>query len=272
MILDNFLKKENVVMLKENEKQLVIREMLQQLENNGQIESSGKFYTQVMYRESLETTGIGRGFAIPHTRTESVSDFISIFAVLKEGIDYQSIDGEPVKYLLLSIFPTEMSTKYLYLIGMMARLFSKDENIKKLEAAKSPAKIYSLLEDNFTTHFEEIVDVRKDDSIFTEGLTGISSADLDLLIRLHRVYYHYDNGNHSESVLNKIEQLKKLISNKSLTYYERMRKKCKNPFSIVEKNSCSGCFLEIPAANIKLIKEERKISLCPHCGRFLILL
>ena len=272
MQLENFLKKENIIILKSDEKQLVIREMLQQLESNGQIESSGKYYTQVIHRESLETTGIGKGFAIPHSRTDSVKDFISIFGVLKEGIDYQSIDNEPVKYLLLSIFPTEMSTQYLYLIGMMARMFSKDENIKKLGKAKNPEDIYSIIEENFKIHFDQIVDVKKDDSVTAESLKGTSLTDLDLLIRLHRIYHLYDEGNQSESIKNKIAQLKTLISNKSLTYYERMRKKCKDPFTVVEKNNCSGCYLEIPAANIELIKVEKKISVCPHCGRFLILL
>ena len=272
MRLENFLKKENIVLLTSDEKQLVFREMLQQLENNGLIESSGKYYTQIIHRESLETTGIGKGFAIPHSRTESVNNFISIFGVLKEGIDYQSIDNEPVKYLLLSIFPTEMSTQYLYLIGMMARMFSKEENIKKLGKAKTPDAIYSIIEDNFKIHFEQIVDEKKPGAIPADSLKDTSLSDLDLLIRLHRVYHFYDEGNQSESTNTKITQLKNLISNKSLTYYERMRKKCKDPFSIVEKNNCSGCYLEIPAANIDIIKVEKKISVCPHCGRFLILL
>ncbi len=272
MQLENFLKKENVIILKNNEKQLVIREMLQQLESNGQIESSGKYYTQVIHRESLETTGIGKGFAIPHARTDSVKDFISIFGVSKGGIDYQSIDNEPVKYLLLSIFHTDMSTQYLYFIGMMARMFSKDENIKKLNKARTADEIYKQIEENFKIHFEQIVDTKKNESVHADSLKDTSLTDLDLLIRLHRFYHLYDEGNKSESMNTKIIQLKKLISNKSLTYYERMRKKCKDPFTVVEKNNCSGCFLEIPAANIELIKEEKKISVCPHCGRFLILL
>ncbi len=272
MELDNFLKKENVIILENSEKQPVIREMMQRLEENGQIESSGKYYAQVIHRESLDTTGIGRGFAIPHTRTDSVAKFVSVFGVSKTGIDYQSIDSLPVKYLLLSIFPTEMSTQYLYFVGMMARMFSNDENIKSLNNTDKPEEIYSIIENNFKIHFDDIVDIKTDDPITIENLAGISSANLDLLIRLHRVYQLYDDGNTSESISKKIEQLKKLIDNKSLTYYERMRKKCRDPFSVVEKTSCTGCFLEIPAANLKMIKEEKKISLCPHCGRFLILL
>ena len=72
MELDQFFGKEQVIVLKNTEKQLIFKEMLKKLEDLGKIENADRFYAQVVHRESLENTGIGKGLAIPHARTESV--------------------------------------------------------------------------------------------------------------------------------------------------------------------------------------------------------
>lgn len=272
MKLENFFEKNQVINLKNTEKQMVIKEMILKLEDLGLIENADRYYAQVIHRESLENTGIGSSFAIPHARTESVSKFISIFAKAKDGIDYQSYDGKPVKYILLSIFPTDMSTKYLYLVGMMARIFSDKKKRKLLEEAVTPAKIYSTLNKEAKSYFESISRKSEPGPGGSENFAGVPSSDLDLLIRLDRLYHLFDEGDTTESITKKIEELKKLINNKSLTYYERMRKKCQNPFSIVEKHSCTGCHLEIPPIHLQQIKESKSISVCTHCGRFLIVI
>jgi predicted nucleic acid-binding Zn-ribbon protein len=63
-----------------------------------------------------------------------------------------------------------------------------------------------------------------------------------------------------------------MIDNRSLTYYERMRKKCRNPFALVEKNACSGCHMTIPPAEMHMVKDRNRLSICTHCGRFLIII
>ena len=272
MELESFFNKKHIIFLENNEKQLVLREMLNKLEELGKIESSSRFYTQVIHRESLENTGIGKGVAIPHTRTETVPEFISILGVSRQGIDYQSFDNIPVNYVLLSIFPTKLSTQYLYLIGMISRIFSDKKQINELNKADKTASIYSILKTDFKNYFDNISNIDDQSNANKENLTGVPSSDLDLLIQMDRLYHMFDEGNTSDSIVKKIDRLKTLIDNRSLTYYERMRKKCQTPFSILEKSSCSGCHLEIPAVHIKEIKEGKGISVCNHCGRFLIII
>jgi mannitol/fructose-specific phosphotransferase system IIA component (Ntr-type) len=272
MDLEKFFEKKQIIKLKSTEKQLVIKELVDKLQELSLINNKERYYAQVIHRESLENTGIGNGLAIPHARTESVNEFISIFGVLENPIDYQSIDDKPVKYILLSIFPTEMSTKYLYLIGMMARIFSNREKKKLIENESSLSKVYALLKREAKAYYESISEKDKSHVGKPENLSGVPSSDLDLLIRLDHLYKILDEGNSGDSLTKKIESLRKLINNRSLTYYERMRKKRNNPFSIVEKSSCTGCHMEIPPFYIEQIKERKGISLCTHCGRFLILL
>jgi nitrogen PTS system EIIA component len=271
MELEGFFGKKNVIFLESDEKQQIIREMLNKLEELGQIENSGRYYTQIIHRESLENTGIGKGVAIPHTRTETVADLTSILGISKKGIDYQSFDNLPVHYVLLSIFPTKVSTKYLYLIGMISRIFSNKKRVSELNKAEKTSEVYSFLKTDFKDYFDNINNMDDQWNSSKENLTGVPSSDIDLLIQMDRLYQLYDEGSNSDSIIKKIDRLKTLIDNRSLTYYERMRKKCQNPFSILEKTSCTGCHLEVPSVHIKEIKEGKGISICNHCGRFLII-
>jgi len=272
MELNNFFSKDQIIFLQETEKQLMFKEMLEKLQELGLIENKERYYAQVIHRESLDNTGIGNGFAIPHVRTETVPKFISIFGISKEGINYSSYDDKPVNYILLSIFPTESSTKYLYLIGMMARIFSNNEKVNHFVEQGTTDKIYNLLKTETESYFESISDKENVEFSIDSNLSGVPSSDLDLIIRLDRLYKLTQKGEDSEDILKKVVALKKLIDNRSLTYYERMRKKRNSPFAIVEKTSCSGCNLEIPPMDIQQIRERKGLPVCTHCGRFLILI
>jgi mannitol/fructose-specific phosphotransferase system IIA component (Ntr-type) len=269
MELNDFFTKDHVIFLEGNEKQVVLKEMISALESLGKITNTPRYYAQIVHRESLENTGIGSGFAIPHARTDTVHEFNVLFGIAPEGIDYQSFDGKKVKFIMLSLFPTEMSTKYLYLVGMMAKIFSSKKHRDEIEEATTPKQVYDVLSRLSNEYFESISEKSKKSSEGTANLAGVPSSDLDLLIRIDRLYQIYDEEN-SESVKEKIEEIRKLIDNRSLTYYERMRKKCQNPFAIVEKNACSGCHMNIPPIEMNEIRERSKISICTHCGRFLI--
>lgn len=271
MDLSNFFGKNQVIILESTEKQLVIKELVDKLQELELIENKNRYYAQIVHRESLENTGIGHGIAIPHARTESVSDFISILGVSKEGINYHSYDEVPVNYILLSIFPSSMSTTYLYLVGMMARIFSHPEKKQLLDDEKNSNKLYTLLEKEANSYFDSITEKENPQFGSDDSLSGVPSSDLDQLIRLDRLYDLLEENKNKELIQNKIEKIKTLINNRSLTYYERMRKKRNNAFAIVEKDSCSGCHMGIPPIYLKQIKSREGIPVCTHCGRFLII-
>lgn len=272
MNIESFIPKEHVLFTKTSEKQLVIKELVTRLEELKEIDDAGRYYAQIMHRESLENTGIGKGLAIPHVRTDSVKNLISIFAISKDDIEYHSYDKIPVRYILLNIVPTELGTKYLYLVGMISWIFADEERKKSLEQAKTKAQAYSVLKKNAQLYFANLSqkNVKEMDSI--ENLSGIPSCNLDLLIRLDRLNHLLEEGESSEKIKTKIEDLSKIIDNKSLTYYERMKKRSLNPFAILDKNSCSGCHMDLAPYYLAQIKESKNIAVCNHCGRFLIVI
>lgn len=272
MNLQKFFPVNHVIKISSTEKQPAIRELVAELQNAGLIENKDRYYAQVAHRESLENTGIGNMMAIPHARSDSVEQFCTILGICEQPLDYQAFDGKPVKYIMLSLFPTEFSTKYLYLIGMMARIFNDKDNLEYLEKDHTPEDVYNFLNQQAEKYFSSISEETKQKDAAGKPLVGVPSSDLDLLIRLDRLYNLAAEKTDTAMIQQKIDELKKLIDNRSLTYYERMKKKKNNPFAILEKNSCSGCHMEIPPINIKKIQDRDGIHVCTYCGRFLILI
>lgn len=271
MDLESIFTADHVIYLESDQKQLAVKELVQKLHSLGKISSVPRYYAQVVHRESSENTGIGSGFAIPHARTDSVDDFIVAFGVSKSGIDYGSYDGKPVKYIMLSIFPTSKSTKYLFVISMLATVFSDPLKVELLDNASSEEEVYNILKENAEHYFDNISDVSEDQINPESALAGVPNSDLDLLIKLDRLT-RLMKKNPSDSIKEKVDGIRELIDNRSLTYYDRMSTKCENPFAIVEKNACSGCHMNIPPVEMNEIQQRNKISICSHCGRFLIFL
>ena len=271
MEIGSRFKVENILFLKNEEKQLAIKEMISHLESQKKINSTPRYYAQVIHRESLENTGIGNGFAIPHTRTDSVSELNFVFGISEKGINYSSYDGKEVKYLLLCIFPTSMSTEYLFLVSMIAKIFSVKKNRDELDSAETPDQIHKVLVKHTQSYYDNIASSKTAKIDHSANLAGVPTSDLELIIRLDRLNRLYDESKNSE-IHSKIESLHELIDKRSLAYYEKMRGKCAEPFAIVEKNTCSGCHMNIPPIEINEIMERKKISICSYCGRFLIIL
>ena len=271
MNLEKFFPQTQVIQLTASEKQPALKELVAELQNLGLIENKDRYYAQVVHRESLENTGIGNRLAIPHARTDSVNKFISVIGICNEAIDYQSMDNKPVKYIMLSLFPTTLSTQYLYFIGMMARIFNNRDNDSFLNGTPAPDKLYNFLQEKCEAYFDTLTSHDSYKANENE-LTGVPSSDLDLMIRLDRLSNLNNELNSPAHIVQKIEELKKLIDNRLLTYYERMVKKKSNPFAVIEKNSCTGCHMGIPPVNIIKLQDRDGIQVCTYCGRFLIML
>jgi PTS system nitrogen regulatory IIA component len=99
-------------------------------------------------RESLGSTGVGRGIAIPHCRSPVVDQLRLAYGRQCEGVDYQAIDGKPVHHFFLIVAPpVEASNLYLPVLGRIAQ-FAKELDVpERLLALGSPAEFFSLLEE-----------------------------------------------------------------------------------------------------------------------------
>ncbi|MCS7245083.1 MAG: PTS sugar transporter subunit IIA [candidate division WOR-3 bacterium] len=99
-------------------------------------------------REVIGSTGIGRGIAIPHTRSTIVNEVYLIIGVSRDGVDFQSIDNQPVHlFFLLVAPPNDPGTMYLIVLGKIAQIAKRiaKENIDYLSIKDKKELIQLIL-------------------------------------------------------------------------------------------------------------------------------
>lgn len=111
--------------------------------------------TQVIFeRERLVSTGVGKGFAIPHGKTDLISDIVAAFAILKNPIDFDSIDGEPVSFIFLLIGKESLLNTHIKLLSRISRLMNKDEFREKLLQLKTKDQVLNLFKEEEKNYFD----------------------------------------------------------------------------------------------------------------------
>lgn len=99
-------------------------------------------------RESLGSTGVGRGIAIPHSRSLVTKRLRLAYGHHRGGIDYQAIDGRPVfDFFLIIAPPLEVSNQYLPVLGRIAQLAKDPDISERLAALASAEDFFRLLEE-----------------------------------------------------------------------------------------------------------------------------
>ncbi len=97
MKVSELLKPEFIISdLKGDSKEDIIIELIDLFKNDPRVEDIDKVKSAVLDREKIMSTGVGKGFAIPHGKTNAVTEIIAAFGKIKDGIDYNSLDGQPV--------------------------------------------------------------------------------------------------------------------------------------------------------------------------------
>jgi fructose-specific phosphotransferase system IIA component len=130
-------------------KEEVIKELVDALAATGKIDSkdSKKLTTALMAREQLGSTGIGQGLAVPHAKHNSVGNLVAAFGRSKKGIDFDSLDGEPVYLVFLLLSNKEASGQHLEALAYITKLLRDDLFCRFLKEAKDHAELIELLKE-----------------------------------------------------------------------------------------------------------------------------
>jgi PTS system nitrogen regulatory IIA component len=110
--------------------------------------SEGMLFKMLKRRETLGSTGFGRGIAIPHCRSLVVARLRVAFGRKSQGVDFKAIDEKPVFFFFLIVAPPlEVSNQYLPVLGKIAQ-FSKEPDVpERLLKLKEPREFMQLLEE-----------------------------------------------------------------------------------------------------------------------------
>lgn len=108
----------------------------------------------IFAREKIMSTGVGNGFAIPHGKTDAVSDIVAAFAVTASDIDYESLDEKPVRLVFLLVGKDSMVGPHIKLLSRISRLMNKEEFRRRLLEAPTPRDILELFRQEEASYFE----------------------------------------------------------------------------------------------------------------------
>jgi fructose-specific phosphotransferase system IIA component len=138
-----------------NTKEGVVREMASALLEAGKVTAGelDSIVKAIMKREELGSTGIGRGVAVPHTKHPSVDRLVGTVAVSRQGVDFESLDGEKVQLFFLLVSPPDRPGDHLRALENISRQLRDDMFCRYLKQAKTREDIQHLLEEADNNHF-----------------------------------------------------------------------------------------------------------------------
>jgi PTS system nitrogen regulatory IIA component len=108
-----------------------------------------RILTELLKREKLGSTGTGNGIAIPHARVPGLNKTFGILVRLKEPLDFDAIDGQPVDLVFLLLLPVAPDKEQLAALASVARALRNSTSVRSLRrAADSVGLFRAIVEDN----------------------------------------------------------------------------------------------------------------------------
>lgn len=142
----NFLSPDRVVFVKNSSKRDAIIELANVLADAPQVKNKDELVKEILKREDLMSTSVGRGIAIPHVRLSSVTDLVMAVGICKNNIeDYQTVDEEPVNLLIMIAAAYNQHTYYLKTISYLTAKLKSQELRDTLKNIKTPREAYDVL-------------------------------------------------------------------------------------------------------------------------------
>lgn len=141
--------------LDSTDKEGVIREMITQLVEAGQLDSADQdsILEAILKREELGSTGIGRGIAVPHTKHPSVSTPVGAVGISSKGVEFQSLDGEQVQLFFMLISPPNQPSEHLRALENISKQLQDETFCRFLKQSKTAEDVQQILEEADNNQF-----------------------------------------------------------------------------------------------------------------------
>ncbi|MDI3503752.1 MAG: hypothetical protein PWP64_688 [Candidatus Cloacimonadota bacterium] len=102
-----------------------------------------RYLAAVKGREEIMSTGIGKGIAIPHARDLTVNCLKIAVCMIRQGLDYQALDHEPVHLVFMIAVPQNSNQDYMKILHSLSKYLCDEKNRAKLLAANSDLELYN---------------------------------------------------------------------------------------------------------------------------------
>lgn len=122
-----------------------LSEMVDLLASSGDIKDKDLFLDSVVDREAMGSTGIGNGVAIPHGRVDVAQNLVIAFGRSKQGVEFDSLDKEPVYLFFMLAAPKQDVGAYLKALAELSRLLKEEEFRIALHDAESNKQVIEII-------------------------------------------------------------------------------------------------------------------------------
>lgn len=146
MILQDVLLPEFIkVDMEAEDKDEAFEELVDYYCQAGKSNARDEILEAIVTREAKMSTGIHKGIAVPHGKTSAVNNLRGVLGISRKGVQYDSLDGEPVYLLFMLISPMEDSEKHLRLLKHLAELIEIPQFQIELQAQKEPNGAFKVI-------------------------------------------------------------------------------------------------------------------------------
>ena len=148
MKITDLLTKESIDLnVKASNKKDVIEQAVELMEQNGNINNKEEYLKLVIKREEEGSTGVGEGIAIPHGKGGVISEPGLAAMVIPDGVDFESLDGKPVKLLFLIAAPNSKDNLHLEVLSRLSALLMNEKFRKDLLKAKTKEEFLKIIDE-----------------------------------------------------------------------------------------------------------------------------
>jgi fructose-specific phosphotransferase system IIA component len=144
-LIDMVVEKIVKIPLESKDKPDVLQELVRILKDADEIDDFDTALKAVQDREDKQSTGLERGIAVPHCKTVAVSSLKLAIGIAPQGIDFDSIDGEPSKLFFLLLAPPGQSGPHVEALAEIAKLAQSNAFCKALVCADNAQEVVELM-------------------------------------------------------------------------------------------------------------------------------
>lgn len=143
--LRDLIRPEDIVDLKATTKRDVLKELADLLTSHPNVLNCGVFLEAIYKREELVSTGVGLGVAIPHVKIPEVTDYVICVGRKKEGIEFDSLDGQPVRLVFMIGASDRQTRDFVKMLARVMRLLKEGANRVALLEAELPGEFLDAI-------------------------------------------------------------------------------------------------------------------------------
>lgn len=146
MHISNYMQSELVGFLDAESRDDILQQLVSLVFQAGKIRDEKQFFQALLNREQIVSTGIGMGIAIPHAKLPLYDQFFIAIGILKKPVNWQSLDGSPVRIVFMIGGPDDKQTEYLQILSRLTQAIKDEEIRKKLLILTKPCEIIELFQ------------------------------------------------------------------------------------------------------------------------------